>query len=1027
MSGDLWMSNKYSLFASTLLSSFMFFAPALAQDQVAAADDEATVEEVVVTGTRLRLPDYTLPNPVISTSAAQLEASGENNLTDFLQDLPALVSSVDDVFGADQATPSLVGLNLLNLRNLGTDRTLVLVNGRRHVSGDPGTAAVDINSIPTDLVERVDVQTGGSSAIYGADAVSGVVNFILKDDFEGLSTRTQVGAPEHGGGLTTFGSVLWGDNFADGRGNITVLGEYYNRDDVKFYDRDFTRPGRRQILVGNPAEVDQSSGPPGDIIDDPTVPDNILTRGATYIDTSPEGSIITRNDFLFRYLGDGRPFVQPTQTGSFIGIGGSGSLLDLYNDDLLPGVERYAVNMLGHFDVSDRMTVFAELKYVHSNSDFVGQPSYDYGLYVPIDSPLLPASAVADFNAAAATGDDIATELGLPPGVLIARDNFDLGSIAWDLARETTRGVVGLRGNITDNISYETSLNYGFSSQTQRGSNVRINERFFAATDIVTDPATGALTCRSNLDPTAVPFGDVFAQFPFDPATFGTTFTPGANSGCVPANIYGVGNLSQEAIDWINTNVVERSRISQLVWNGFISGTTENYFKIPTGGPVGFVFGAEYRREKSRYNPDPIELLSEQLQYPLTIAGRAATTIGEFSVAEAFTEVSLPLLTDKPFAKDLTMLGAYRFSDYSTAGETDTWNVGLRWAPNDSLMFRGTRARAVRAPNIVDLFQGRSQTFATFADPCDQANLGLGENPALRRQNCDIDLALAGYAPGTYQDTSSEALGGFIGGNPQLLSEDADTITYGVVFTPTVIPGFSMSLDYYEIKIVDAIQSFSAATIVRNCYDLPRPNDFCGLITRQGPGDPAPGRLSGFEQIPGNLATYKTSGYDISLRYRLDPRRYGVERDVGIFTLAVVGNALEDLVFTESSGAPPNEDDGERRETNEAAPEYQATVDLTWERGPWMVNYGFNWFSPTRRFSATQQRNEPDYVEPQYFKYKARHEHDLQVAYRFAEDKYEVYGGVNNFTDQEPEPDDYIYPVSPLGRYYYVGLKTRWK
>lgn len=1003
-------------------------SPAFAQDVAVPVDTGTDVEELVITGTRLRLPDYVLANPVVSLGEEQIQNSGATNLGEFLQSVPALVNSLDLAEGADTTTPDQAGLNLLDLRNLGVDRTLVLVNGRRHVASSPGTSAVDTNTIPVALIERVEVLTGGASAVYGADGVSGVVNFIMKKDFEGVDVRAQHTWTEEGGGGGNFFSATVGRNFADDRANITLNYEYDHQDRLTFRDRSYTYPGQRLILVDNPND-------PGD---SRQIPDNILATDARYLDTSLGGSFYTNLTSAttlagVSFLGNGDPFIDGVYTSGFIMLGGSGSPLDLFNDDLLPGLDRNTFNATGRFDITPNLSVFGEAKYVKTETSFYAQPSYEYGLFIPEDNPLIPANVLADARTpgglASTTpfdfGDDgVMTPqeyFGLPaPGVLLARDNFDLGTQNYDVERESSRFVVGLEGKITENIRFEVSYVHGRAEQKLKASNVRINERFLAATDIVNGP--NGLTCRSNLTPSAVPVGDLFGQFGFDPSTFGTTFTPGPNSGCIPLNIFGEGNADPAAIDWINAEAESSAEIKQDVVTGFVTGDSTPWFSLPAG-PVSVVLGAEYRKEQSDYRPSDLEAIAESLDYAaFTTLGRATRTIGEFDVKEAFTEISVPILRDVPFAQSLTVQGAYRWSDYSTAGETNTWNFGGRWQINDWVMLRATKARAVRAPNVNNLFRGRSQTFASFADPCSQENVGVGENPTQRRQNCITALADVGVVvdPSNYDfiNNSSEAVGGFLSGNPDLMPEEADTKTWGIVLTPSIIPGLTFSLDYYDIQIDDAIQSYTAQTIVNNCYDLPQPNQFCDLVERT-PTGANPGRISNFLQVPGNIAAYLTSGYDYSIRYNLDPADLGVDRDIGQFRFALIGNKLRKLTFQQSATASPTDSLG-----SEGAPEWQNTFDMTWLWRDLTVNYGLSWFSETRRFSRATRNSQPDYVASGMWNYPERSLHDVQVRYSF-DDRVTVYGGVNNLTNEEPSWSEYDYPVSPQGRAYYVGLNAK--
>lgn len=606
------------LLGTTILTSVIGLAGAAgAQEATPQTAPAATVDEVIVTGTRLRLPEQSSSNPVTTVTSETIALSGNTNLGAFLTEVPALTNSLLLEEGADTTTPGLVGLNLLDLRNLGTTRALVLVDGRRHVASNPGTSSVDVNSIPTALVERVDVLTGGTSAVYGADGVSGAVNFILKKDFEGVDVRAQTGVSSEGDGENYFFSMLMGDNFHDGRGNVT-FGVEWNKDDaIKFFDRAYTRPGQRVILVNNPDDDVTFGG-----IDDPNLPDLIPVTNARYYDTTRQGSIYSNFNTAttyagVRYLADGTEFVDGVSTGSFISIGGSGTPLDDFNDDLLPGFERSAYNFTGRYELSDRATVFSELKYTTSDANFFAQPSYVYGLFIDLDNPYIPAAARADALAPGGLGNSLG-------GVLLAKDMFDLGTQNYDLRRETLRGVIGLEGALTDNIEYEISYVYGQAEQRQDSHNVLIKDRFYAATDIVVGP--NGPTCRSNLNPNAIPLGDLFDQFGFPDEAWGVTFTPGANSGCLPLNLFGEGVADPAAVDWVMGDYSSTATIDQRVLTGFITGNTTGWFELP-GGPISYVLGGEYREEESDSRPADIEDLAESIEFPISGLGRATRTL----------------------------------------------------------------------------------------------------------------------------------------------------------------------------------------------------------------------------------------------------------------------------------------------------------------------------------------------------------------------------------------------------------------
>ena len=272
--------------------------------------------------------------------------------------------------------------------------------------------------------------------------------------------------------------------------------------------------------------------------------------------------------------------------------------------------------------------------------------------------------------------------------------------------------------------------------------------------------------------------------------------------------------------------------------------------------------------------------------------------------------------------------------------------------------------------------------------------------------------------PTTFINNSSESIGGFIQGNPELKPEKADTFTVGFVLTPHFARGLSISVDYYDIKIRDAIQAYTAQTIVNNCYDLAQPNTFCDLISRS-PSGTNPGRINSFLQIPGNLANYLTSGVDLTARYELNPADFGVERDIGKFRFSLVGNWLNELTYQQTATAAPTDDRGALD-----APKWQGSLDVTWLYKKLTVNYGFNYFDQTRRFSLATMRNEPDYVAADQFYYKARKVHDVQVRYEVKTD-ISLYAGGTNLSDEKPDFSGYTYPVSPLGRSFYVGLNAK--
>ena len=989
-------------------------APAIAQDGAADDATQATeVDEIVVTGTRIRLQDYVASNPVVSVTSEQIAYSGITNVTDFMTDFPALVGSFNSQDSADTGGQTSAGLNLLDLRNLGTNRTLVLVNGRRHVAGSPGSAAIDTNTIPVALIDRVEILTGGASAVYGADGVSGVVNFVLKDDFEGVDMRAQVGTTQDGGGDSFFVSGVVGHNFFDGRMNVVLGMEHADDEAITQFDRRYTRPGERFVLSTNPDDP----GTYNSALDDPNILDLVPLRNLRYIDTARGGAVHTNWATAtsvggVSFNGDGTPWNDGIYNGGFTMIGGDGTPTDAFIDDLLPEMQRTAINANMSFEFSPAARFFFEGKYVEAQTHFLAQPTFNYGILVPIDNPFIPASIVAD---ATAPG-------GFVDYVLVGRDNFDLGYTGRDIERRTYRVATGFAGDLTPHLNYEVSYVHGRMKEDSLYLNNRINERWYAAIDAVdegeflTGIPNGNIVCRSDLDPTAVPDGDVWFQ-PQDVASFGTTFTPGANSGCVPANIFGDGAISEAARAWINTDTLTTSEIQQDVFSAFLAGDSTPWFQLPAG-PVGFAVGVEHRRERSETRASEIEHQAYAAGYDISWAGQTQDVVGEFDVSEAFVEFNVPLLADLPLVQDLTLDAAYRYSDYSTSGGSEAYKVGLRYRPNDWLMFRGTVAQAVRAPNIGELFLPSSQTFAILQDPCDASRQGQGS--ANRAANCAADLSALGIAdPGSWQDTTSVSQEGLISGNPSLVPETADTITYGLVFTPQrFLPGFTFAIDYYDIDLTDAINAPSAQFILDQCYDQPQPNQFCDLIERNGnSASPTFGSVNFFEQTIINVSNYTTSGYDFSIRYRLDAADFG-QPDLGRFSFSFVGSKLDDLTFIDDPTSP------ESFVGRPGSPEWITSLDVAWEVGNLLLNYGWTHYDETIRVDPETIAADPDYVDPRYFNYSAMDRHDIQARYN-VNDQLTVYGGVNNLFNQRPDLGSATQPIGAQGRFIYLGASMR--
>lgn len=960
--------------------------PFAAAAEEVAPDDLEILDVAVVTGSRISRAPTDTPNPVMSFDSENIVQSGLTNLTELLVQSPALVGSTTraDTSGSN-AGIGAAGLNLLDLRNLGTSRTLVLVNGRRHVGSLPGSASVDINTIPMDLIERVDVLTGGVSAIYGADGVSGVVNFVTKRNFQGVSVRGQVGMSEYGDAGSDFFSFTAGQNFAGGRGNVALAYEYGKDDKVRSFDRkNGGDPLRTWSIVRNP----------DDFPDDPAVYDRIPFNNLRYADTARNGAVDVDLDGVSDFTGDGDVFdggLFLPESG-FLTQGGSSTPVAGYGGDLQAGTQRHVANLLGSFDVSDSVRVFGELKFAETRTSNSSQPSYDFYNVVQGENPYMP-QVIRD----ALDPDE--------PIAFLSRDNFDFGTRGDEVTRKTWRSVVGVEGRASEHVRYELSYTYGQSKIRAVDLNQRINERFFAALDAVDEGAyltgtpNGNIRCRIDLDPA----GSTIDPWNWDELP--VTFTPGANSGCVPLNLFGEYRSDPAALAFINANPVTRSKLTQHVVSGSLSGDLGSFMELP-GGPVAWAAGAEYRKEKSFSDPDQIIQDEVLWGYPMITTER-----GSFDVKEAFAEVNLPLLRDVTYARLLSVGAAVRMSDYSTVGKTSTWKVDTVWAPNDELTFRGTYSEAVRAPNISELFAPVSGTFEFIDDPCDPTN--LAEGTSFRAANCNALLTGLGIDPATFSPSTdgqaSASLPGRLGGNPDLQEETAKSWTAGFQLRPAFAPGFTMSLDWYDIKLKNAISTAEAQDVVDLCVDQPTlDNQYCASVSR----NPATGFVNDFLVGPQNVAQYTTAGADLTLNYT-----FALNPDWGRFNFRVNGGYLDELTLIATPGA---EIDDERMDTY--APKYIATGDLTWLKGGFVVNYGVNYFSKTRRYSEAQKAANPDLADPKYFWHKEKWVHDLRVAYDFAGTGLRLYGGVNNLYDAKPSFASTSYPTGFVGRYFYAGV-----
>ena len=957
----LTKKSKALFCAGVALFPAMAFAQTAPATAPATADTSATNPAsgaILVTGTRIGRPDYEAANPIVSFNAANIQQSGDTNLTDFLLRVPALNGSRDrtQTAGGNGTYGSFgqTGLNELNLRNLGTNRTLVLVDGRRHVAGETNTAAVDINSIPTDLIERVDVLTGAAGAVYGADGVTGVVNFILKRDFEGVTGRAQFGISGYGDAGNRFASLAAGKNFGGGRGNITLAYEF-NADDAVANDaRPYLTQAQRQYLIPN-----GGSGP-----------SNILVGNLRYEGESTVGYVSVGNQVFDGY---GKPY-NDGAAAAYYRTGGEGTpIAGFYQGDLFPKVERHAINLLSHYDFSDAFKLSIEGKFVQNRTSSFGQIEGTYGYPISIDNPFVPASIRAAAIAQGTTVDGVFT----PAAITVSRDNPDYGRPGEEDLRRTYRGVIDGSGRISEHATWDAYFEYGQTTDRITKYGDRLAQQYMNALDAVVDPATGKIVCNPANNP---------------------------GSGCVPISLFGAGPATAQQLAYFTSNNTSNARITQQVGNASISGDFGQFFSLP-GGPVKFAFGGEYRRESSEFTPNADLVNAAYFQYDEPSLVQASS--GHFEVYETFGELDVPILKDVPFAKVLTLGTAGRYSHYSTVGNNTTWQFNGTYAPIRDITFRGSYGKAVRAPNIGELFQPTSAASAFFTDPCtpDQINNGT----KYRQANCATTLAAVGATSNPGLQTGN-FVQGTAEGNPNLKPETARTWTAGVLLRPRFVPGLNVALDWYDINLTNAINQIDPNSLATLCVDQPTvPNQFCSQFTRaQGTGI-----ISNYTVGPLNVAKFHTSGLDVNIDYLLQTK------SAGRFNMRLVMGYLKSLDQVGIPGADPiNNVD------QPSSPKWTANFSPTWSIGQVTINYNLRWHDWTLVYDRNTIAADPNVVAPQYFRYSALWQHDIQVKFQI-EKGYSFYFGVNNLTDQKPDAYSYFtnVPISPLGRYFYAGAR----
>ncbi len=1040
-------------------------AGAAATGESPAATPEADADKaIVITGSRIRRPNDESTVPITTVTAEQILSQGRISIGDVLNDLPQLRSS----FSSQNSTSGLGtrGVNFLDLRGLGRSRTLVLINGRRHVSADiiNNGSAVDINTFPTDLIERVDIVTGGNSSIYGSDAIAGVVNFITKQDYEGLKIRLQSGISYRGDAGNQLATIVAGKNFADGRGNVAVNLEYAHQDDYYGSNRTNLRQNDGFVTV----DTDPAGTPNGS----DGVPDAIFLRDIRSSTISRAGQIGIRQPatgalcgvdsvgsaFTCGYIFNPDGTLTP-QTGLRVGLGPNGSYLGGNGDTrrlgnllaLQPNVTRYAANLIGHFEITPAIVPFVEAKYVRTDSfgtqsgpffsqgttlgdgiAIAGLTDRSYGSTtglvnregIRIDNPYLTAQArtLLTQQLTAAVNANINPNTGAALSAAnrtILLNQLTDGSFRFSnrknyeefpfrdeqLRRETYRVVAGVRGQFNDDWNYEVSVNYGKHTESNVITGNVNTQRFLLAQDTVV--SGGQIVCRSRVD----------ARYAGTDRAGNPAQLAADIAACVPLNPFGFDASSQGARDYVLQTTTANGRASQLTVTGFVSGDSSQLFELP-GGPIGFSFGGEYRRETLKYTLDPITQAGYAFYNAIPSFNAPA-----FEVKEGFAEVNVPLIKDVFLLKELTLSGSARVASYGGAvGTQVAYSGGADWRPVDQLRFRGTYSRSVRAPYLGELYSPQSQNFTPApADPCSARNIGTGSST--RAANC----AAAGR-PANYDYVYTSSLQILSGGNPNLSAETSTSYTVGGVWQPKFLPGLTISSDYYNVQVNNVITSVTAQNILNLCYDSPTLNNpFCPLFQRAGAGG-GPRGEEAFRVIEGsllqssaNFAKLIAQGVDTNIAYN-HRFNWGTVSATGVWT-----HVFRRSNFT--NPATPTFENVIVSELGDPRDAFNISVDL--KLGKFTLGYGFRWLSGM--YLNTYEDYNPlngqppqnaDFADVKL--YPVVTYSDVRIGYD-VNDRFNTYLGVTNLGDTQPPygltgvgSGSAIY--DNRGRYMFVGV-----
>ncbi|KPH63321.1 TonB-dependent receptor plug domain-containing protein [Novosphingobium sp. ST904] len=990
-----------ALMVSTAAAALLAGAPAQAQDLAPTADDGVPAADIVVTGSRIRrdAADETAPLNIVDSQT--ISDRGYISASDALNQLTSNSPMLSQADGSGEGSGS--GQQFPNLFGLGAGRTLTLLNGRRMVTSSSGLgdAQVDANIIPLGLLDRVEVVQGGGAAVYGSDAIAGVVNYVLKDKFEGLELDAQNGISSRGDYHTYSLRGTAGKNFADGRGNIAIDVNYARTPTLMFADRPLSALGR--LTVSNPADQSATDGIPAvkELLDAHFWEFN--SNGVLFNAPAPFTRFLTQSNgtpLQFDSSGNVVSYDPGTDVGIPFSSGGQGfSYRDLAG--LRTGVERFTGNLIAHYDLTDAITLRTELLYAHTAGTEIPQGQsrtiLNYGTYAgpvifTINNPYLTDQAKSVLSSA-------------NPGFAAGAPLF-LSKYFYDLTpdnlqsykTDTYRGLLAVDGEFSAgsrNFYWTVSGSYARVDGSQRRWEVD-NAKYSNAINAVL--SGGQIVCGINADA--------------DPVN--------NDASCAPINPFGNGNVSSAAQQYVSVRAGLDYRNEQTDFLATLGG---DIIQLP-GGTAKFSLAYEHRDEQVSYTP-----LAANQQGLFGGGTMEVAQSAGYNTDELSAELLIPMIDSAmnvPIVRMLEASAAGRLVDNSIAGKEQVWDLGLRWQPLDGITLRVSRSRNFRAPTLAMKFSPTTTSLGSVGyDPCDADRINSGSNPSVRYANClaaftanpnygvEADGTNAGKSAAerlaAFQDPAENFERATItsGGNANLRNEISDTFTYGVVLQPRFIPGLTISADRIEIDLKDGLSAFTTEDFTAACYDNTNPDPaVCNAFTRIASSD---GVSPGGTILAGTTTTFnagvvKYRGEVYAVDYTFEPG------NIGAFHLGV--NATHNTLLTTSVTG----ENYVRTDNTYEKPTWEGRFNLDWTKGPVRLSYQAYYLDKTKAaYDATIETTPNPLLDSNL---------THSISMQFDTGRMILRAGIDNFTDEAPSYPQIAYG-DILGRRFWVGAKLK--